>query len=242
MGLNLEIDQNTIYLLSRARLLKPYIRQLALARSIEAVNLSDEEIATAVQEFMKSQELATAADFELFLRINHLREEDLLELATEPIKVKQLIASNYLPKAETRYLQRKAELDVVVYSLIRVSSEELARELFLQITEDGIELGLLSSQYSEGPEKATRGVVGPVPMSRAHPKLTERLKTRAIGELIEPFAIEHWWIIARVEHRVSTEFNNEIAWKLATELFEEDISNQTSDELKILSKMHGETL
>jgi len=242
VGLNLEIDQNTIYLLSRARLLKPYMRQLALARSIEAVNLSDEEIATAVQEFMKSQELATAADFELFLRINHLREEDLLELATEPIKVKQLIASNYLPKAETRYLQRKAELDVVVYSLIRVSSEELARELFLQITEDGIELGLLSSHYSEGPEKATRGVVGPVPMSRAHPKLTERLKTRAIGELIEPFAIEHWWIIARVEHRVSTEFNNEIAWKLATELFEENISNQTSDELKILSKMHGETL
>jgi len=242
VGLNLEIDQSTIYLLSRARLLKPYIRQFALARSIEAVNLSDEEIATAVQEFMKSQELATAADFELFLRINHLREEDLLELATEPIKVKQLIASNYLPKAETRYLQRKAELDVVVYSLIRVSSEELARELFLQITEDGIELGLLSSQYSEGPEKATRGVVGPVPMSRAHPKLTERLKTRAIGELIEPFAIEHWWIIARVEHRVSTEFNNEIAWKLATELFEENISNQTSDELKILSKMHGETL
>jgi len=242
VGLNLEIDQNTIYLLSRARLLKPYIRQLALARNIEAVKLSDEEIATALQEFMKSQELATAADFELFLRINHLREEDLLELATEPIKVNQLIASNYLPKAETRYLQRKAELDVVVYSLIRVSSEELARELFLQITEDGIELGLLSSQYSEGPEKATRGVVGPVPISRAHPKLTERLKTRAIGELIEPFAIEHWWIIARVEHRVSTEFNNEIAWKLATELFEEDISNQTSDELKILSKMHGETL
>lgn len=242
MDPNLEFDEKTICLLSRYKLLRPMIRQVILEQFAATIELSEGEIAAEVNKFMKSQGLENENDYDLFLKINHITEEALLAQILSPPRIKRIIESNYLQKAESRYLDRKSDLDSVVYSLIRVRNEELARELYLQIFEDGMDFGELARRYSEGPERKTRGIVGPVSLSQAHPALTERLKTRAVGEIIEPFKAETWWLVARVEDREAAEFDRDIAIKMASELFEEDVEQSTEEAMNAISKLKIETV
>ena len=47
-----------------------------------------------------------------------------------------------------------------------------------------------STEFGQGPEAKTKGVVGPVPLNQAHPALSERLRTSQPGQLLEPFRID----------------------------------------------------
>ncbi len=70
--------------------------------------------------------------------------------------------SNFAAKAEARFLERKNELDQVVYSLLRLENSFLARELYLQIESGESNFADLAKRYAEGPERNTNGIVGPV--------------------------------------------------------------------------------
>ena len=75
----------------------------------------------------------------------------------------------FAAKAEARFLERKNELDQVVYSLLRLENSFLARELYLQIESGESNFADLAKRYAEGPERNTNGIVGPVSLTQAHP-------------------------------------------------------------------------
>ena len=70
---------------------------------------------------------------------------------------------------------------IVIYSLIRVKDFFKARELYLRIIGNEAEFGDLAAEFSEGIEKKTRGVVGPMPLGRSHPN---KAKKKIILQLI----------------------------------------------------------
>ncbi|NBV29272.1 hypothetical protein EBS02_09715 [bacterium] len=59
--------------------------------------------------------------------------EEAIWQFTLPQRVRKYSQEQYGPKAEARFLDRKADLDAVVYSLLRVKDPGLASELFLRI-------------------------------------------------------------------------------------------------------------
>ena len=64
----------------------------------------------------------------------------------------------FAAKAEARFLDRKHELDQEVYSLLRLESSFLARELYLQIESGESNFADLAKRYAEGPERNTNGI------------------------------------------------------------------------------------
>ena len=56
---------------------------------------------------------------------------------------------------------RKNDLDTVIYSLLRVKSPGLARELWISLSEGEVTFAELASRFSDGPEAQTKGVIGP---------------------------------------------------------------------------------
>lgn len=171
---------------------------------------------------------------EAFLSQNMLSERDLRGRAERGPSIQQLIQRDFTAKAEARFLQRKDHLDRVVYSLLRLQDRDLARELHLQVTEGEIDFAQLAEQYSDGPEKQTRGIVGPVPLAQAHPQLALQLRRSRPGELLEPFAIENWWLIVRLESISEASFNDAIALQMATELFESWLAEEVNARLNLL--------
>ena len=65
------------------------------------------------------------------------------------IRRQEFMRERFGPKAEARFLERKSELDQVVYSLLRLGSSFLARELYLQIESGESNFADLAKRYAE---------------------------------------------------------------------------------------------
>ena len=70
----------------------------------------------------------------------------------------------------------KERLDTIVYSLLRLDSHSLAQEFYLQIANNEANFSDLAGKYSQGPERNTKGIVGPAPLNKSHPILMEKLQ------------------------------------------------------------------
>ena len=129
---------------------------------------------------------------------------------------------------------RKQQLDRVVYSLIRVEEPWLARELYLRIVEQEADFASLAAEFSQGPESKTRGVVGPVPMLQAHPILAERLRISTPGLVQEPFQIQHWWLVVRMESYAPAVLDEGTRMAMGEELLEEWLQAEVNHQMALL--------
>ena len=210
-------------LLAPHRLVRPLLRGMVMAELAAQIPVDPKDRQQALEAFMREQKLDGEESLESFLRLNLLRFEELEEQLIQPQRLQLYITEHHLPKAEARFLQRKNQLDRVVYSLLRLEDGGLARELYLQINEGESDFSVLAARYAEGPERTTRGVVGPVPMMQAHPQLAERLRAATPGVLMEPFRIEKWWLVVRLESYSPATLDDATALQMARELFDEAV-------------------
>jgi len=116
-------------------------------------------------------------------------------------------------------------LEKFVYSLIRVRDAGIARELWFRIREGEATFGGLAPVHGGGTEKFTGGIVGPVAAGAMHPALADRLRGAQEGELLKPFSVGEWHLVARLEKRIpavlDAQLRSGILDELATKRMEE---------------------
>lgn len=212
-------------------LLRGYIRAECLQAAVDQVDLSEEEVQRARSLFAQELQLTDQAAVQRYAQAHLLSPASLDAQALRPVRQFNFCQRQFAPKAEARFLQRKAQLDRVVYSLLRLQDPGLARELYLRLEEGEANFADLAAAYAEGPEKATRGIVGPVPLTQAHPALAERLRTAPPGVVLEPFRIESWWLVVRLESLTPATFDAATEARMAQELFEQWIAEQVERRL-----------
>ena len=171
-----------------------------------------------------------------FLAAEGISEEDLLWRATFQRRLEIHCQRHHGGDVESRFLERKNELDQVIYSLIRVSDPDLAAELHQQIHDGEADFASLAPLHSLGQERFSRGVVGPVPLSVAHPELLDRLRTCEPGQLLEPFFVVNIWLLVRLEQRLNAQLDDALRRQLERELFDRWLQEQ------IRSLLSGERL
>lgn len=220
--------------LARLGVLEVYLRADCLALAASAIALSDDQCDLARQAFCHQHQISTAEALEVFARARLLTPAALDAQMRQPLQLQLLCQRDFAPHAEARFLLRKSQLDCVVYSLLRLRDPGLARELYLRIDEGDANFADLAAAYAEGPEKATRGIVGPVPLTQAHPALADRLRTAPAGVVLEPFRIDSWWLVVRLERLTPATFEESTADLMAHELFDQWISQQVERRLSDL--------
>ena len=200
--------------LRRHGLLSQLLRRELVAEAVAPIALPDEQLQPQVAQYLRQNKLETPEALAAHLSEQGLLESDLRWQLELPLRVQQAARERFLDQAEKRFLERKMALDQVVYSLIRVQDGFLARELYLQVINGESDFGQLAVRYSEGPEKDSRGIVGPRPLIQAHPQLRERLRSCRPGELLEPFAVENWWLLVRLEESRPATFTDQVATQM----------------------------
>jgi parvulin-like peptidyl-prolyl isomerase len=218
--------------LARHQLLLPLLRQSVIARAVTGVVLEDEERGKAQQAWGTSHGIRSREDLKKHLQLHELAEADVLWQAELPARIERHCHDHFLHRAEQRYLARKNQLDQVIYSLLRVEDASLARELYLRIAEGEADFAELAATYAKGPERSTRGVVGPVPLLQAHPSLAELLRTSRPGQLHPPLQIDRWWLVVRLETLRSASFDDEMQRRMVRELFEEWVDEEVQQMLR----------
>jgi parvulin-like peptidyl-prolyl isomerase len=229
------MNQPDLNLLARYRLLRPYLRQSLLDEVLKPITLDQEERDSARKAFFEEHNIDNDEELEAFRQVQHLGLDDLDYLIFFPQRLRKYCQEHFAPKAESRFLSRKQSLDQVTYSLLRTRDAGLARELFLQVREGEASLDELAATYAEGPERSTRGIVGPVPLSQGHPELVVRLRSAEPGMILEPFQIERWWLLVRLERYVPASFGPQASDAMTKELLEEWLEEKVQQSLSKLA-------
>lgn len=152
-------------------------------------------------------------------------------------KMHQLAQEMFSSKSEARFFKRKDQLDQVTYSLLRTKDAHLARELYLQILDEESDFPELAKRYSDGPERHTRGLIGPKPLTVAHPQLVEKLRTATDGRVMEPFQLAEYWVIVRREKLQSACFDQAVSDAMALELLQEHIQQEVLRRLAVMNQL-----
>ena len=224
-----DLSTDCLALLQRHNLLRSLTERQVIAAAVEGIDLSADEKSQARSVFKQQRQLSNEEALRAFCRRFGLSTEDLEGLIELPVKIEKHCHEHFCRKAEAHFLSRKDSLDRVVYSLLRVKEFPLARELYFRIAAGEGNFADLAATYAEGPEKNTKGIVGPVPITKAHPHLAERLRTSTPGKLLQPFRIESWWLVARLESYKPASFDEATAQQMRKELFDlwvnEEVNN-----------------
>jgi parvulin-like peptidyl-prolyl isomerase len=224
-------------LLARFNLLKPLVEKMIIRDVASHINVAEDQLQEARLGLLQQRGYDAIEQWAELLEELGSSEDDVLERLRDAVRRRVLMRERFAPKAEARFLERKNELDQVVYSLLRLADNFLARELYLQIESGESNFADLAKRYAEGPERNTNGIVGPVSMTQAHPVLVEKLRVAQPGVLLEPFRISDWWLVVRLERYSPATFTPEVSDRMCREMFDAWIEEQTAT---TLNRLEGE--
>lgn len=153
--------------------------------------------------------------------------ESLHAVVQREVRISQWKNAVFGPQAAEYFDRRKPALDRVVYSLLRVQDAGLARELWFRLKEGEATFADLAPRYAAGNEVYTAGIVGPVPFGAMHPALAAALRSARPREVLDPFPVAEWFLVARVDHHLPSEFNEDTKQQMIEELAAQWLDERT---------------
>ena len=218
-----KINHIGIAFLEKSNVLENLVKELLITQLIENIRIEDEKSNEFLNEFIKNNRLEGDNKFEEFLIQNNLSKNVLHTKLIRSNKIKKFFLENFKSAAKEFFIKNKSSYDKVTYSLIRNSNFQLSKELYLQIEGKEENIYDLAAKYSEGDEKFSKGIIGPIPISQSHDIIRQKISICKEGELLEPFKIDNWWIIFKLEKLFQTAFSEQIELNLCRDLFEKSV-------------------
>ena len=183
-------------------------------------------------DFCKKNNLSDEKAFLQNLSFRGINMDDHKRNLENSEKIKYIALQEFSKSAETEFINSKTLLDQYIYSLITVKESDLAHELYLQVDSEEAVFSDLAKKYSLEGSTNKMGIVGPQSLASAHPVLKEKLLTAKNGELLNPFRIDNWWVIVRLEEKIEAKLDNLTRQKITLSLFDKWVNMLTVNSSK----------
>jgi parvulin-like peptidyl-prolyl isomerase len=206
-------------LLTKYRLIPQIARELILEREIAAFKPTEEEHLQACKRFYQQNQLNSDAELEQWLALQRLKRDDLAGLIDRELRMQKFKTEKWQVQAESYFVQRKSQMDQVVFSMIRVKDVDMAEEIFFRLQSGEGSFVELAPKYSTGLEAKTKGISGPVELGKLDPTLGEALAASQPTEVLAPMNISGWWVVVQLEEIIPSQFDEATRQRLVEELF-----------------------
>ncbi|MEP0869834.1 peptidylprolyl isomerase [Trichocoleus desertorum AS-A10] len=213
-------------LLARYQLLPQLLRELLLDQVITPYTCTSEETAQACQQFYAQNQLGSEAVQQAWLSQRQITSEEFEARTERGLRIEKFKQATWGIKLESYFLQRKGQMDKVIYSLIRTQDVGIAQELYFRVQEGEQSFADLAREYSQGPEAQTGGLIGPVELSTPHPQLAKVLAMSQPGQLWPPTQLGEWVVIVRLEKFIPAQLDEPMRQRLLNELFNNWLQEQ----------------
>ncbi|OKH38897.1 hypothetical protein NIES2101_35765 [Calothrix sp. HK-06] len=214
------------HLLAGHKILHLLLREVIIDKAIATIELTPEEKATTIGQFLGKNKLTTQEAVVVVLQQLCITTEQFEAIATRELRIEKFKIATWGNKLEQYFLQCKPQFDKVVYSLLRTDNSEIAQELFFRIQDGDATFADCAKEYSQGAEAQTGGLIGPVPMSQSHPAVAQKLGTSKPGQVLPPMKLENWYVIIRLEKLIGAQLDDAMKATLLNHLFEQWLAEQ----------------
>jgi len=213
-------------LLGQYQLLPQLLRELVIDQAIQAIELTPEEVAQSTEGFYRQHQINDQAKRDAWLKHFWMSPQQLSEQAQRQFKLHKFKLQAWNNQVESDFLQQKGQFDQYVYSLIRVASAEMAQELYFRLQASENSFSDLATQYSQGPEAQTGGLIGPVTAANLHPTLVQVLTNAQEGQVRPPLRLGEWFIIVSLQKLISAQLDDPLRQQLLDQRFNEWLQRQ----------------
>jgi parvulin-like peptidyl-prolyl isomerase len=222
-----------IGLLAGYQLLPSLLREIIIDEAIASMACTVEEKTSVTQQFFSSNQITDETTKQAWAMQRGMSLEQLDALAIRGLLIEKFKQATWGHKIESYFLERKAQLDRVIYSLIRIQDPGIAQELYFRIREGEQSFAELARQYSQGSEAETGGLIGPVELSLPHPILAQMLRLSEPGQLCPPTRLGDWLVMVRLEKFIPAQLDTNMRQRLLNECFSSWLNEQVKQHLVV---------
>lgn len=222
------LKDETLQKLAKYGMLSLFIKNQILDREMKKISLSEIEITEAKNLYKKSHKLESDEDFEHHKQIRFYTDESIRYNIELPFKQYKFCQEMFGESLYTNYLKYKSFFDIVTYSIIRVDSESKSKEIYLQLKDDKRVFSELVNKYSQGPERKSQGIIGPIRLNQGHPLLQKQIIQNKDLCFSQPFKIDSKWIIIKVENFIESKLDDFVE----KEIYKIELENFLKEEIK----------
>ena len=216
--------------LARYQMLPQLIAESIIDEAIENIECSPEETANACQQFYQQNQLFTELQRQTWAERHGMTQADIEELATRKLRIQKFKESNWGNGLDIYFLQRKPQLDKVIFSMIQVPDMGMAQEIYFRLQEGEQSFAELAQQYSQGPQAETEGKIGPVECSTLPLPLVNLIHSHQSGDLLPPFPMGNTAVVIRLEKLIQAELDDLTRQRLINEKFQAWLKSQIKEQ------------
>jgi len=219
-------------------LIPQLVREMTLDRCTSEITITPEEQELASQQVYQKLGLDTDEKRELWLKLQGLTAAQLESKAIREVKLVKFKQTTWGNKVNSAFLERKQQLDRVIYALLCTKDFAIAQELYFRIKEGEQSFDELAREYSQGPEAQTGGLIGPVEIGAIHPTLAKMLIASDVGQLQPPTVIGELIVLVRLERLLPVTLDRPMQQRLIEESFDKWLKESVAQQMATL-KIHS---
>ena len=195
------------------------IRQEAARHAIE---VSDEELQSAADEFRAAHDLFDVASTEAWLAARRLTFEDWEAFVEGNVLKQKLREAITADKIQQQFAVNKLAFDAAELSRLVVADEDIARELRAQIVEEGADFHSLARAYSiDAATRLAGGYAGNVARADMEAAVESAVFGAQTGNVIGPFKLEDGWHLIKIESLHRAELDDALRETIKAKVFAE---------------------
>ena len=234
IGERIYTSEDLVPLLSEYQILPKLAQEIIVDEELAKIECSPEEKTLVYNQFCQQNQLITEEQVQSWLEQQRMTSQQLEKMLLKKLKLDKFKEANWGDQVESYFTKRKAQLDRVVYSLIRTNKAEIAQELYFRIQEKENSFRELAMEYSQGAEAQTGGLIGPVEINAPHPKIAQLLSTMKPGQIVPPTRVGEWIVIIRLENYLSAELDGAMRQRMLDSMFREWLNEEISQKVSFL--------
>ena len=181
-----DYEEITLARLSRIGLLGKIRKELIKENIIGEIELSEHDKEIVRESWLKSNEIKNANQLKEWKIKNLQADEDWEFAISREFKWTKWCIDKFKDEVQDYFLEKKTYLDKYIYSIIRVKSEGLSKELFLRIKNNESDFYSIAKEFSEGIENKTGGLIGPTSLKNPHPIISNILRESKDSQIWPP--------------------------------------------------------
>lgn len=221
-----DVDEHLLAALAEVGLAKEYLKRLVMKYTLAHEVLDPQSHQAALDHYKKVNHINNESDLDNHLKTYRLSTQAMEDLATTNLRIVNFAQANFAGHAQAAFAKRRQEMSRILFSLCTVKQKDLASELFMRIEAGEAHFSMIAEKFAEGPERQTKGVLGPLPITKVNQALVKKLLEAGAGKLIGPLRDGDTWLIARLESYYPAEYDDHLASQLCQKKFMEQVDQK----------------
>lgn len=209
------------------------VQEWVLDRTLAETPLPESQQALLLQEFRQEQGLESDEAFQSFLINRHIDQGLLLQMICRPHQVVAYREERWGPAANSLYLQKKDQFDLVRYRRLQSSNSDVMQEIYFRLKDQEESWESLARQFPGAPADAT-ALIGPIPVAEVEQPILELLRKLEPGKVARPVQLNDQMVVVALEEFTPSALNQAIRDTLLRQAFEEWLQAECN---RILNKI-----